>query len=266
MMSSSQRLLDQLPTRYPDLITVDQVTHLSADLRDQILQLGQALLSYSFSSAITLLSLLVYAVLVPFMVFFMVKDKELIIDWLLTFLPEDRPLTDRIWREVDELVDQYIQGKVWEIAIVGSVTYAAFLFLGLDYALLLAAITGVSVVIPYIGATVVTVPVAFVAYYQFGWSVELVYTVGVYLFIQALDGNILVPLLFGEVVDLHPVAIIVAVLFFGGLWGFWGVFFAIPLATVIHAVISAWPDPSEIHEPFDETILDAPSSEDNAKE
>ena len=62
-----------------------------------------------------------------------------------------------------------------------------------------------------------------------------------YLIIQALDGNVLVPLLFSEVVNLHPVAIIFAVLVFGGLWGFWGVFFAIPLATLFKAVVTAWP-------------------------
>ena len=65
-----------------------------------------------------------------------------------------------------------------------------------------------------------------------------------YLVIQALDGNLLVPLLFGEVVSLHPVAIIVAILVFGGLWGFWGVFFAIPLATLVNAILRAWPDHS----------------------
>ena len=65
--------------------------------------------------------------------------------------------------------------------------------------------------------------------------------VAAYLIIQALDGNLLAPLLFSEAVDLHPVAIIVAILFFGGLWGFWGVFFAIPLATVIQAILRVWP-------------------------
>jgi len=59
--------------------------------------------------------------------------------------------------------------------------------------------------------------------------------------IQMLDGNVLVPLLFSEAVDLHPVAIVIAVLFFGGLWGLWGVFFAIPLATLVNAILSAWP-------------------------
>ena len=60
--------------------------------------------------------------------------------------------------------------------------------------------------------------------------------------LQALDGYLLVPLLFSEVVNLHPVAIIIAILIFGGLWGFWGVFFAIPLATLVQAVLNAWPD------------------------
>ena len=62
-----------------------------------------------------------------------------------------------------------------------------------------------------------------------------------YLVIQFLDGNVLVPILFSEAVNLHPVAIIVAILVFGGIWGFWGVFFAIPLATLVKALINIWP-------------------------
>ena len=70
-----------------------------------------------------------------------------------------------------------------------------------------------------------------------------------YLVIQALDGNLLVPLLFSEAVNLHPVAIIIAVLVFGGLWGFWGVFFAIPLATLVKAVLNAWPKRDDLPRP-----------------
>lgn len=62
------------------------------------------------------------------------------------------------------------------------------------------------------------------------------------MIIQGLDGNLLVPVLFSEAVNLHPLVIILSVVIFGGLWGFWGVFFAIPLATLIKAVIHAWPD------------------------
>jgi putative permease len=129
------------------------------------------------------------------------------------------------------------------------VAWIAFRFLGLQYAVLLAALTGVSVVIPYVGATVVTLPVALVAYFQFGLTPQFYYVMLAYAVIQFLDGNLLVPLLFSEVVNLHPVAIIAAILFFGGLWGLWGVFFAIPLATVIQAILRAWP--RENHKPPD---------------
>ncbi|GAA0329650.1 hypothetical protein AYY16_05885 [Morganella psychrotolerans] len=63
-----------------------------------------------------------------------------------------------------------------------------------------------------------------------------------YLVVQGLDSNILVPILFSEAVNLHPLVIILSIIIFGGLWGFWGIFFAIPLATLIKAVIHAWPE------------------------
>ena len=130
---------------------------------------------------------------------------------------------------------------VIEIFIVLSVTYVTFTFLDLRYAMLLAVLVGLSVIIPYAGAAVVTIPVMFVAYAQWGISSEFAYVLIAYTIIQFVDGNLLVPLLFSEIVNLHPVAIITAVIFFGGIWGIWGVFFAIPLATLINAVINAWP-------------------------
>ena len=102
-------------------------------------------------------------------------------------------------------------------------------------------LVGLSVLIPFVGAAVVTLPVFLVSVIQFGWTWDLAVIMIVYGVIQFLDGNVLVPLLFSEVVDLHPITIIVAVLAFGGLWGVWGVFFAIPLATLIKAIYKAWP-------------------------
>ena len=87
----------------------------------------------------------------------------------------------------------------------------------------------------------VTIPVLMLGYAQWGRGSEFLWLHSIYLVIQFLDGNLLVPLLFSEVVNLHPVAIISAVLIFGGIWGFWGVFFAIPLATLVNAVYKAWP-------------------------
>ncbi|MDZ7686823.1 MAG: AI-2E family transporter [Gammaproteobacteria bacterium] len=252
MMGQARRLLIRLPEEYPELITVQQVNDALSVISAEILEIGQTLLSYSFASAVTAFAVIVYAVLLPFMVFFMVRDKDAILAWMLSFLPEERPLTNQVWSEIERYIDAYIQGKVWEILIVGAAAYITFVILGLDYAVLLATITGLSVLIPYIGAFGVSIPVAFVAFYQFGLTPEFAYVVVAYIVIQVLDGNVLVPLLFSEAVSLHPVAIIIAIVFFGGLWGFWGIFFAIPLATVIMAVINAWPDLSDI--PNDMTV------------
>jgi len=142
------------------------------------------------------------------------------------------------------LISNSVRGTLWEILIVWVVMLIAFSFLGLNFAMLLSFLVGISVLIPYIGAAVVTIPVVILAWAQWGWSSELAVLTVTYLVIQALDGNLLVPLLFSEAVNLHPVAIIVAVLVFGGLWGLWGVFFAIPLATLVNAIIVAWPDSS----------------------
>jgi putative permease len=151
-----------------------------------------------------------------------------------------------IAHEMNDQIANYIRGKFIEMLVVGAVTYIVFIAFGLKYAELLALLVGLSVLIPYIGAAAVTIPVVLVAFYQYGTQSEFIYVVVAYLIVQALDGNVLVPLLFSEAVNLHPLAIIVAVLFFGGIWGFWGIFFAIPLATLVKAIINAWPNQEQL--------------------
>jgi putative permease len=161
--------------------------------------------------------------------------------WARGFLPRDRGILVRVWREMDHQIGNYVRGKFIEILIVGSATYIFFVSLGLSYAALLAVLVGISVIVPFVGAVVVTVPVAFAGYGQWGWSTDFAWFMGGYALIHVLDANLLVPLLLSEAVNLHPAAIIVAVLIFGGFWGFWGVFFAIPLATLVKALLSVWP-------------------------
>ena len=134
----------------------------------------------------------------------------------------------------------YVRGKFIEIIIVGVGTYIIFWMFGLNYALLLATLVAVSVIIPYVGMVIVSIPVILVGLVQWGIDPQFIYMLIAYFVYQALDGNLLVPILFSEAVNLHPVAIIAAVLFFGGIWGFWGLFFAIPLATLVKTLINAW--------------------------
>jgi len=245
-ISQGTELLKGLPAAYPDLISVAQVESLITQLGQEAATLGQQLLGWSLASVASLIGLVVFLVLVPVLVFFLLKDKDTIIGWVTSRLPRERSLVNRVWTESEAQIANYVRGKVVEIIIVGAVTYVTFMALGLQYAALLATLVGFSVLIPYVGAAVVTVPIALVAFFQFGWGWDFGQVMIAYAIIQALDGNLLVPLLFSEVVNLHPVAIILAILVFGGLWGFWGVFFAIPLATFVKAVINAWPGRQEL--------------------
>lgn len=248
-IAEGQKALLELPAQYA-FLSESQIRELIDAARTEITGLGQRVLSLSLSSVLGIITLVVYLVLVPVLIFFFLKDKRTLVDWFVGLLPEDHGLLARIWGEMDQQIGNYIRGKFWEILIVAAVSWAVFSLLGLEYALLMGVLVGVSVLIPYIGAAVVTIPVAVAGYIQWGWGADLAWLVIIYLVIQALDGNVLVPWLFSEVVDLHPVAIIVAVLVFGGLWGFWGIFFAIPLATLVNAILRAWPEtgPAETDE------------------
>ncbi|WP_045215139.1 AI-2E family transporter [Desulfonatronovibrio magnus] len=241
MIAEAQNLLLQLPEHYPKFISEEQVFEIFSVIRGEVGKLAQNILSISVASVMGLITLLVYLVIVPLLVFFFLKDKEKILEWFSSFLPRDRSLAVQVWEDVNMQIANYIRGKTWEIIIVWICTYLIFTILKLQYAVLLGAIVGFSVLIPYVGAAVATVPVALVAYFQWGLGSEFVWVLIVYAIIQMLDGNVLAPLLLAEVVDIHPVGVIAAILVFGGLWGFWGIFFAIPLATLVQAVIRAWP-------------------------
>lgn len=243
IVTSAQTEIMRFPERHPELISEARIRDIMFSVQQDLLKYGQDLISGSAQSFAGLVAAIIYLFLVPLMVFFFLKDKSILLNWFVQFLPADRSLTMRVWQEVDLQIANYIRGKFVEVFILWAVSYLTFYLLNLNYAMLLAVLMGLSVVIPYIGATLVTFPVLGVAYVQWDASHgdEFMYVMIAYSLIQAIDGVVLVPLLFSEAVNLHPVAIIVAILFFGGLWGFWGVFFAIPLATLVKAVLTAWP-------------------------
>jgi putative permease len=240
-VTQGQAALVELMRQYPQLVSQAQIEAITANLSAELARWGQQIVGWSLASVANIAGLLILLVLIPVLVYFMLMDKTKLVDWFKSYLPQERRLVSTVWADVERQIANYVRGKVLEIVIVGAVTYVTFTVLGLDYAALLAVVVGFSVLIPYIGAFTATLPVALVAFFQFGWGWEFGSVVIAYTIIQVLDGNVLVPLIFSEAVNLHPIAIIVAILIFGGLWGFWGVFFAIPLATVVQAILAAWP-------------------------
>ena len=242
MFNKLNEWLLNLPEHYPELIDYSMVDSIFNSVREKILGFGESVVKLSLTSIMNLVSLGIYAFLVPLMMFFMLKDKKELLQGVSRFLPRNRHLASKVWIEMQQQISNYIHGKLLEILIVTLITYIIFLMFGLNYPLLLAFAVGLSVLVPYIGAVLVTIPVALVALFQFGVSPTFWYIIIAFAISQLLDGNLLVPYLFSEAVNLHPLAIIISVLIFGGLWGFWGVFFAIPLATLVKAVLNALPE------------------------
>ena len=247
IIKRAQAEVMRLPELHHQYISEDDVRNIMISIQEELLNYGQELISNSAASVLGLVTAMVYLFLVPLMVFFFLKDKKTLITWFFQFMPRDMSLSTRVWKEVDMQIANYVRGKFAEVVILALASYVTYSLLDLNYAILLSVLMGLSVVIPYVGATLVTFPVLGVAIIQWGVTGdEFIYVAIAYSIIQAIDGVILVPLLFSEAVNLHPIAIIVAILFFGGIWGFWGVFFAIPLATAVKAILNAWPKLVEI--------------------
>ncbi len=230
--------LHQLQVNHAEWMNPEYLQNLIAAGAGKLQEWGGQLLSFSIASIPGMITLLVYAVLVPVLVFFLLKDEKQIIQWAQQFLPQNRTLLNRVWAELDHQIGNYIRGKFWEAMAVGLAMYLVYWWMGHEYALLLGVLTGLSVWIPFVGAAVVTIPVVLLSFFQWGWSDMAMYSLLAYGVIQALDANLMVPWLFSEMVNLHPIAIVVAILVFGALWGVVGVIIAIPMAALVKSVLS----------------------------
>ena len=240
-ITQGKKFLDRVTLSHPDLLSKSQLNQIASSLQSQVVSWGHYLLRFSVSGIAGVVEFALYLVLIPIMVFFFLKDSKQIVNWFSHFMPANRRLMNQVWNDVQVKIGAYVKGRVVEVIIMSVITGVAFWLLGLNYALLLAAAVGLSVLVPYVGAVVVTIPVAVVGLTQWGASPHFVYLMIIYGVLLFFDANILVPVLFSEAMDLHPVAILISIVIFGAIWGFWGVFFAIPLATLLNSIIIAWP-------------------------
>tara|TARA_A100001011_G_scaffold163779_1_gene172425 strand:- start:1456 stop:2499 length:1044 start_codon:yes stop_codon:yes gene_type:complete len=230
-----------LPAKFPDLVSSEQISIFFQAVSEEASVIAQNIVKSSISGIQSAITFLLYIILFPILVYFFLFDRKNIIDGFIKIIPGKRQMLTNIWAEMDIQLSNYVRGKTIEIFIVGIAAAIIFVSLGLKYSALLSVLVGLSVIIPFVGAFLVTIPIVIVGLLQFGLSTEFYLLIGLYLLLQALDGNLLVPIIFSETVKLHPVVIILAVFIFGSMFGFWGVFFSIPIATFIKAVWNAWP-------------------------
>ena len=241
LLNNFRGYVENLVESNQELISSDQISSFFTELIGRLSSLSQSVLDASISGIQDTVVFSIYLITIPVIVFFFLFDKKRLIEGFLMLLPKKREMLSDVWIEMDDQLSNYVWGKGLEILIVGFAAAVIFGIMGLNYAALLSIIVGFSVLIPFVGAFLATIPVIVVALLQFGIGFDFYMIVGLYLLLQALDGNLLVPILFSDAVKLHPIVIMLAVFVFGGIFGFWGAFFSIPLATFIKAVWNSWP-------------------------
>ena len=239
IVSSFQQTLIEMNNYFSE----EDIDQIFANLSNQISVLLSSALGQLAGTVSLMFNAILYAIMIPLMVFFFLKDKSILLPFASIILPKENGFMQSVFTEMNDQLFNYVTGKFIEMLVVASASYILFASLGLPYAVLIAILVGLSVIIPIFGAILVTIPVVLIGLYEWGLTENFYWLLGFYLLIQVLDGNVLVPILFSTRNNLHPVVIIIAVLFFGGIWGFWGLFFAIPLATFIKAIINSWPEP-----------------------
>ena len=236
--------IEALPDPIPSMFSQSEIDQYVVQARASILSnITSIIRNQVMPSVVNAMTWLMYMIIVPIFTFLMLANKETLQNRFRRYiLPTNQNVIHDFWIKINKQLEAYIRGKILHIIIITIVNTLAFMLLGVNYAFLLGFGVGLSVIIPYVGAALITIPVVLIPVFQFGFCSYLIWILVVYLIIQLLDSNVLTPFLFSKAMNLDAFSILSAILIFGGLWGFWGVFFSIPLATFIGSMFKYWPN------------------------
>ncbi len=241
VMDKIEKLKEKLPATYHNLLSEDNIKEVAKYIKSQIKDWISPILTTQLAPFIfDTVTILVYLIIVPIFSFYMLKDNDKLLKLSGHYLSSHK-LVSNFWGEMNRQISQYLNGKCIHIVLISIINGIAFALFGLNYALLLGIGVGLSVLIPYVGSLIITVPVIIIGLMQFGFSSFLAWLLVVYIIIQLIDSYVITPMLFSETLNLDAFSILVAIVVFGGIWGIWGVILAIPLATFVKTIIQLWP-------------------------
>ncbi len=190
------------------------------------------------ASGLALMGWLANLVLIPVVLFYLLRDWDIMIAKIKSLLPLNiEPKVSRWAKECDDVLGAFIKGQLLVMVCLGVVYSIGLTFIGLDVALLIGMLAGLASIVPYMGFIVGIIAAAIAAYMQFHDVFHLLLVLGVFGVGQMLEGMVLTPLLVGDKIGLHPVAVIFAVMAGGQLFGFTGVLLALPIAAIIMVLL-----------------------------
>jgi len=210
-------------------------------IRDNVKQTGSILnnvLSSIANSGLAIAAWLANVVLIPVVLFYLLRDWDIMVAKIRKLLPRNiEPTVAGLVHECDEVLGAFVKGQLMVMLALGVIYSVGLWVVGVDLALLVGMIAGAASVVPYMGFFVGIVAAFIAAMVQFNDPAILIWVSLVFVIGQALEGMVLTPLMVGDKIGLHPVAVIFAIMAGGQLFGFIGILIALPVAAVIMVLL-----------------------------
>ena len=196
-------------------------------------------LSQATASSLALIGFLANLILIPVVAFYLLRDWDIMLAKIRGLLPRDREeQIVSLAKECHDVLGAFVRGQLLVMLALGVIYSAGLMLVGLELGLLIGLMAGIAAIVPYMGFIIGIGAALIAGLFQFGGDLyPMLGIVAVFMVGQALEGTVLTPLLVGDKIGMHPVAVIFAILAGGELFGFTGVLLALPLAAVIMVLV-----------------------------
>ena len=187
-----------------------------------------------FFSSVAIINLLSFIIITPIVTWYFLKDWNKIVVFIYKNIPKKYlKIFKNNLKEIDVILSSFLRGQFLVSASLGFYYFLAFYIIGIDYYLFLGVFSGIFSLIPYFGIFISLILSAYIGLLQFADPIYIFYIIIIFSLACLLEGYILSPKIIGEKLGLHPLAILYSVFVFGSLFGFIGIFFSIPFASII---------------------------------
>ena len=238
-------IISDLQMKFLEFLSTNQNQYLAlpAKVKDVIHQGAEKVFAFTVAQINSLVSILfgvgpilVQAVLIPFLVYYFLRDRESLVAGATSIFPiRKRDRIEGLFKEISTMLSCYVQGQLLVCAITGAIVFAGTSLLGVKYPLVLGVLAFLLETVPYIGPFL-----AFIPAFVLGASVssELAFKVmGFYLFVSFLENYIIVPKIMGKVVKTHPIVILLGMMLAANWFGLIGMMLAVPAMAILRILI-----------------------------
>lgn len=219
-------------------LSIDQLNEKMSGHWQQAGDVAATVFKQVSQSAMTLFGWIANITLIPVVAFYLLRDWDVMIAKVHDLLPRTiEPTVSKLARECDDVMSAFLRGQLAVMVALGIIYGVGLAIVGVELALLLGTISGLAAIVPYLGFIIGIVASSIAAYLQFHEWMPVLYVAIVFGAGQAIESSVLTPLLVGDKIGLHPVAVIFAVMAGGQLAGFVGVLLALPAAAIIMVLL-----------------------------